>query len=172
MNSIDVSEINSYLDKGALLLDVRTKIENKALALDLPCVPIPLSDLSDSSLLPIEKNQTILLLCQSGQRAQKAYELLQKKGYKNLLVIEGGLKNCCDAGLPIRKNETVHMISLERQVRITAGIFVLIGSLLGLILHTGFFVIPIFIGAGLIFAGVSNWCGMALVLARMPWNKI
>ena len=63
-------------------------------------------------------------------------------------------------------------ISLERQVRIVAGFLVLAGTLLGIFLHSGFLFISGFVGAGLVFAGITDICGMGMLLARMPWNQI
>ena len=63
------------------------------------------------------------------------------------------------------------VISLERQVRIAAGSLVLLGVALGLLVHPAFIGLAAFVGAGLVFAGVTDWCGMGLLLARMPWNQ-
>jgi hypothetical protein len=63
------------------------------------------------------------------------------------------------------------VISLERQVRIGAGLLVLLGALLGWLVHPAFFALSAFIGAGLVFAGVTDWCGMGMLLAKMPWNN-
>jgi hypothetical protein len=63
------------------------------------------------------------------------------------------------------------MISVERQVRIAAGAMVFTGVILGTFVYEGFYGLSGFVGAGLIFAGVTDWCGMGLLLARAPWNK-
>jgi hypothetical protein len=75
-----------------------------------------------------------------------------------------------EAGLEVER-QPVRVISLERQVRIAAGTLVLMGTLLGFLLHPAYLAISGFVGAGLIFAGVSDKCGMAMLLARMPWNQ-
>jgi predicted branched-subunit amino acid permease len=74
------------------------------------------------------------------------------------------------AGLPVVKGSK-SAISIERQVRIGAGSLVLIGVILGFLIHPAFFGLTAFIGAGLVFAGVTDWCGMGLLLARAPWNR-
>jgi heme A synthase len=74
------------------------------------------------------------------------------------------------ANLPVIKGDS-RVWSLERQVRFTAGLLILFGVVLTLAVHPYFVVVPAFIGAGLTFAGATDWCGMAMVLARMPWNK-
>jgi uncharacterized membrane protein HdeD (DUF308 family) len=71
--------------------------------------------------------------------------------------------------LPVEKGEAV--MSLERQVRIAAGILVLIGTLAGFFSHQAFLVVPAFVGAGLVFAGITDTCAMGMLLAKMPWNK-
>lgn len=91
-------------------------------------------------------------------------------GYSGIHVVEGGTQGWVAAGLPV-VSLGKKSISIERQVRIGAGILVLLGIVLGFMVHPGFFVLSGFIGAGLVFAGVTDWCGMALLLARAPWNR-
>jgi hypothetical protein len=77
---------------------------------------------------------------------------------------------CVECGLAV-----VHgakMISLERQVRIAAGSIVLVGAILALLVDPLFVLVSGFVGAGLVFAGITDTCGMGLMLARMPWNQI
>ena len=85
-------------------------------------------------------------------------------------VVEGGTQAWVAAGLPVVKGSK-SAISIERQVRIGAGILVLTGVILGSLIHPAFFGLSAFIGAGLVFAGVTNWCGMGLLLAKAPWNR-
>jgi rhodanese-related sulfurtransferase len=115
------------------------------------------------------KNQPVYLLCRSGQRATKAAEKFAKEGFTQTIVVEGGTLAWIEAGLPVNRS-AVKVISLERQVRIVAGSLVLIGVLLGWFVHHGFFGLSAFIGAGLVFAGITDFCGMGLLLAKLPWN--
>ncbi len=129
---------------------------------------IPLDELEkradEARIVPAPR----LLLCRTGNRAQMARASLEKLGLGALRVIEGGLESYkASGGLVVRGRQT---ISLERQVRIVAGGLVLAGALLGLV-HAFFLAIPIFVGAGLVFAGITDFCGMGLLLARMPWNR-
>jgi hypothetical protein len=87
-----------------------------------------------------------------------------------VLVLDGGVEGWTAAGRPVKRGRKT--ISLERQVRIAAGAMALVGAVLGFLVHPAWNVIPAFVGAGLIFAGVTDWCGMAMVLARMPWNNM
>ncbi len=109
----------------------------------------------------------IYLLCQSGRRAEMA--LQQAQGDTRLHIIEGGLNALKQCGCPTRLGEG-NAISLERQVRITAGLLVLTGVVLGALLNPMFYALSGFVGAGLTFAGITDTCAMGMLLARMPWN--
>ena len=87
----------------------------------------------------------------------------------NVVNVEGGTTACVEAGLPVVRGKKA--ISLERQVRIAAGLLVLLGVLLGFLVHPVLFGLSAFVGAGLVFAGVTDFCGMGMLLARMPWNQ-
>jgi hypothetical protein len=110
------------------------------------------------------------VLCHSGGRAAKAVERFRQAGFTKVTSIEGGTVSWERAGLPVVRGAG-NVISLERQVRISAGSLVLVGAALGWLLHPAFFGLSAFIGAGLVFAGVTDWCGMGMLLARMPWNR-
>ncbi|MHC5063133.1 MAG: rhodanese-like domain-containing protein [Planctomycetota bacterium] len=110
-----------------------------------------------------------LLMCKSGSRAAMARKTLAELQVSGLSVVEGGIEAFVKAG-----GETVKgaaRMSLERQVRIGAGSLVLLGVLLGTFVHGGFLLLAGFVGAGSVFAGITDWCGMGLLLARMPWNR-
>ena len=99
---------------------------------------------------------------QSGQK-------FHAEGIPHCLVVEGGTKAWEAAGLPVVRGQG--MISIERQVRIGAGAMVLLGVVLGAWVDPYWFFLSGLVGAGLIFAGVTDWCGMGLLLAKMPWNQ-
>jgi rhodanese-related sulfurtransferase len=84
--------------------------------------------------------------------------------------VEGGTLGWAEAGLPVNRGET-KVISLERQVRIAAGALVLGGVLLARFLDPAFIWLSGFIGAGLVFAGITDWCGMGMLIAKAPWNQ-
>ena len=111
-----------------------------------------------------------LLLCRSGGRASMAKKTLEQENVAGLSVIEGGLGAYVTAGGVTVKGKTV--ISLERQVRIAAGSLVLLGVLTGFFIHPAFLILSGFVGTGLIFAGITDWCGMGMMLAKMPWNRV
>ena len=152
----------------AILLDVRTPAEFSARkAVGARNIPLDaLETMADS----LPKNAPLLLLCEKGGRASIAAAKLQEHGFKDLHVIEGGTEAWASLGFPVEGTGR-KIISIERQVRIGAGSLVLIGVILGFLIHPVFFGLSAFIGAGLVFAGITDWCGMGLLLARAPWNR-
>lgn len=116
-----------------------------------------------------EHSEPLTLVCKSGRRAEQARQLLSGKGFTSLTVLEGGVEAWTNSG----KHLTVALNkpwSMERQVRVTAGSLVLTFCGLGLLMSQKFFIGAALVGAGLVFAGVSDTCMMASVLSRMPWN--
>ena len=113
--------------------------------------------------------EPLYVICRSGIRGGQACEKLMKAGFLNAVNIEGGTLACVEAGLPVKRGKKV--ISLERQVRIAAGALVLLGAVLGWFVDPVFIGLSAFVGAGLVFAGISDTCGMGMILARMPWNQ-
>ncbi len=153
------------------LLDVRTPVE-----FDEVHVPqarsIPLDEINPRELAgsgQIRKDQPVYILCRSGQRAAKAAEKFANEGFAEPVVVEGGTLAWIESNLPVTRGKS-KVISLERQVRIAAGSLVLIGTLLGWLVHRGFYGLSAFVGAGLVFAGITDFCGMGLLLAKLPWN--
>jgi rhodanese-related sulfurtransferase len=112
----------------------------------------------------------LYIICQSGNRAQKACERFYAMGHSKVVTVEGGTQAWQEAGLPVVRGEKV--LSLERQVRITAGILVLTGVMFGWIFHPAFTGISAIVGAGLVFAGITDSCAMGMMLAKMPWNQV
>jgi len=148
------------------ILDVRTPAEYAhvhALGADL----MPLDQLDSRAIGAA--GERLMLICQSGTRAAKGCEKLLSAGCREVYCIEGGTAAWQQAGLPVVRG-TSKVISLERQVRIGAGLLVLIGLGLAWLIHPAFAALSAFVGAGLIFAGLTDWCGMGMMLAKMPWN--
>jgi rhodanese-related sulfurtransferase len=152
---------------GAELVDVRTPGEYAAVHAEGARL-VPLSEFVPGKLAEGHKG-TIYLICKSGRRAATAAEKCAAAGVSDVAVVEGGTDAWVAAGLPVVRGKGA--ISLERQVRIVAGLMVLAGVVLGVLVHPGFYGLSAFVGAGLVFAGLTDWCGMAMMLARMPWNR-
>ena len=170
MKTISPTELEKLLtaQPTSLVVDVRTPMEFAEVHVP-QAQNIPLDELKPSSL-QLPKDQPLYLLCRTGQRAAKAAEKFASEGFSQAIVIEGGTLAWIEAKLPVTRS-AVKVISLERQVRIAAGSLVLLGVLLGWFVHRAFFGLPAFVGAGLMFAGITDFCGMGLLLAKMPWNK-
>lgn len=156
---------------GVGLIDVRTPVEYAEVhAEGAKLIPL---DVLDPRAVMGERtgspDEPVYVLCKSGARAAKAVERFRAAGYANVHSVEGGTAAWERAGLPVVRGRKV--VSLERQVRIGAGSLVLVGVLLGWLVHPAFFGLSAFVGAGLVFAGVTDWCGMGLLLAKMPWNQ-
>ncbi len=153
------------------LIDVRTPLEYRALHVKF-ARNVPLDQLQPQAVVTGRngaRNAPLYIICQSGGRSRKACELFLQAGYSNVVSVDGGTTACEQAGLPMIQGKKA--ISLERQVRIAAGSLVLVGAILGYFVHPAFFGLSAFVGAGLVFAGISDTCGMGMLLARMPWNR-
>jgi rhodanese-related sulfurtransferase len=154
------------------LLDVRTPVEFAEVHVP-QAQNEPLDRLEPKAFCAaknLSPTSPVYILCRSGGRATKAAEMFAREGFDNCVVVEGGTLAWCAAGLPVNRS-AVKVISLERQVRIAAGLLVLTGILLARFVHPGFIGLSAFVGAGLVFAGITDWCGMGMLLAKMPWNQ-
>ena len=129
---------------------------------------VPLSRLTQADL----PGGPLVLVCQSGNRSAKGVQTLLQRGYAHPVSdLEGGLPSWQQAGLPLRKLKNAPL-PLMRQVQIAAGSLVLLGLILSNTVAPAWILLTWFVGAGLMFAGVSGFCGMARLLALMPWNKV
>jgi rhodanese-related sulfurtransferase len=169
MKTITPAELQELLaaQPDLPVIDVRTPVEFAEVHVP-QARNIPLAKLQPETG-GWSKEQPVYLLCRSGQRATKAADKFAKEGFTQTIVVQGGTLAWVEAGLPVKRS-AVKVISLERQVRIVAGSLVLIGVLLGWFVHRGFFGLSAFVGAGLLFAGITDFCGMGLLLAKLPWN--
>lgn len=153
------------------LIDVRTPVEFREVHVGF-ARNVPLDQLASATITAGRPDaaEPLYVICQSGARGKQACEKLLAAGYGQVVNVDGGTKAWVDAELPVVRGQKT--ISLERQVRIAAGALVLTGALLGYFAHPYWIALPAFVGAGLIFAGVTDACGMGMLLARMPWNQV
>jgi Protein of unknown function (DUF2892) len=115
------------------------------------------------------------VLCHSGARAGNAIEQLERAGCGDCVLVEGGTQGWIDAGLPVHGEDAAgarKVLPIMRQVQIVVGSLAATGAILALAVSPWFAVVPLFLGCGLLFAGITGTCGMALMLARMPWNQM
>jgi rhodanese-related sulfurtransferase len=153
------------------LIDVRTPVEFRETHVEFAHNE-PLDQVDPSGV--VEKHecsdQPLYVMCRSGNRAQQAIDKFHKAGYENVINVDGGMLKWEEEGQPVIRGKKA--ISLERQVRIVAGSIVFIGAMLGYFVNPAWVFLSAFIGAGLVFAGITDTCGMGMMLAKMPWNQI
>ncbi len=159
-------------DAGLTVIDVRTPAEFAALHAT-PARNLPLPDVTPAALAALghaDASRPVYVICQSGKRAESACSRLTSAGFARAVVVTGGTEAWAAAGLPVVRGSG-NAIGLERQVRIGAGALVVLGVLLARTVHPNFLWLSAFVGAGLVFAGVTGFCGMGLLLAKAPWNR-
>ncbi|MDX2274446.1 MAG: rhodanese family protein [Hyphomonadaceae bacterium] len=162
-------ELKKRLDSGdAVLIDIRETDEHaREHIIGAHLAPLSAIDAHDFDR---DKDKLAVFHCKSGMRTQANAAQLLAKGFREAAFLEGGLEAWKAAGLPVHSNAKAPL-EIMRQVQIAAGALVMIGVALGLLFHPAFFALSAFVGGGLFFAGASGWCGMALLLKQMPWNR-
>ncbi len=168
--TITPSDARRLLDGGAILVDIREADEHAREKIP-GARHMPLSKL-DEMEIAVHQGKPVIFHCKSGTRTlANASRLAGKLGSScEAFVIEGGIDAWRKAGLPVVTDRR-QPLELQRQVQISAGSLALGGTALGLLISPWFFIVPAFVGAGLITAGVTGFCGMARVLMRAPWNR-
>jgi rhodanese-related sulfurtransferase len=160
-------EARRLLETGAaVLIDIREAGEHAREHI-VAARLVPLSGLSREAVGASAK--TVIFHCQSGNRTCVNFARLAALGLDDIRVLEGGLLGWKAAGLPTHLDRG-KPIELQRQVMIAAGGIVLLGLLLAAVVSPWFLLLSAFVGCGLVFAGLSGRCGLALLLKRMPWN--
>jgi Rhodanese-related sulfurtransferase len=172
VRTITPQQLNELKSSGqeVLLIDVRTPIEFQEVHVEF-ARNIPLNRLETDAVLSkqADPERPIYFICRSGSRGRQACERLKTLGVTNAVNVDGGTLAWEQAGFPVIRGKKA--ISLERQVRIAAGTLILTSITLAILIHPYWIGLAAFVGAGLIFAGVTDYCGMGLLLARMPWNQ-
>lgn len=165
-NQIDFANIPD----NAIVLDVRNASEHSEIALKRGhyFIELPRFDAKNFIKECRLKGEPVCVLCRSGMRASKAAVQLENAGYSNVYILKDGIAALSGKPDIVYENK---VMSMERQVRIVAGTLVLLGSVLALVSNSAFALLPAFVGCGLIYAGISNTCAMASLLAKLPWNK-
>ena len=165
---IDAQELQQMIDRDAvLLIDVREPVENKEEKI-AGSILLPLSRF-DASQIP-NSNKKLVLYCRSSNRSGQAAQKLIAAGYGEVTHLKGGLLAWKEQGMPLQVNKNAP-ISLMRQVQIVAGFLVFTGTVLAAFVSPWFLLISGFVGAGLMFAGITNTCAMGMLLAKLPYNQ-
>jgi rhodanese-related sulfurtransferase len=164
---IEVQELCNSRNAGWVCVDVRSTTEFAAGHIPA-AINIPMDEI-ESRIGDLRPESRTVLVCQAGKRAAMTRELLAGR-VDDLYVLAGGTDAWKSAGLPLVAS-TRSRWALERQVRLGAGSLVLIGVLLGFLVNPAWFWLAGFVGCGLVFAGTTNFCAMAHLLALLPWNR-
>lgn len=162
--TITPAEAQALLDDGAGLIDIRDADEHRRQ--NIPgATNMPLT-----SLKPVSGHPAVIWHCRSGMRTAANASQLAAMSASPGYMLEGGLDGWRAAGLPVATDAKAPL-EIMRQVQIVAGLLILAGVILSLTVAQGFVLLSGFVGAGLLMAGVTGWCGMARLLVAMPWNR-
>lgn len=158
----------ALLAQGAVLVDIRSADEYaREHIADAQNVPM---EQLNSNGMPKSETNAVIFHCNSGNRTVMNAGVLDNCATCEVYILEGGLAGWKKAGLPIVKDAS-QPLELQRQVQIGAGFIILLGVTLGATVSPNWYALSGFVGAGLIMAGVTGFCGLARVLMKMPWNK-
>lgn len=154
------------------LLDVRTPAEFRELHV-AGARNVPLDRLDCDAVMAsreLSSDQPLYVICRSGSRGRQACEQFLAAGHDNVLNVDGGTLACDQANLSVVRGKKT--MSLERQVRIVAGFLIVLGVVLGWCFQPWMSGLAAFVGAGLMFAGITDSCAMGMLMAKMPWNQV
>jgi rhodanese-related sulfurtransferase len=169
MSECTVVGLREQLENGEIhLVDVREQVEFAGGRVKGASL-LPLGEL-EKRHLELDHSKPIYVICRTGRRSAEAQRKLHTLGFTNVVNVSGGLEAWKKEGLPVERDEHAPW-SIERQVRFTAGLLVLTGVLLSLFVHPYFIALSGLIGFGLAFTASIDWCGMGLLIAKMPWNR-
>jgi rhodanese-related sulfurtransferase len=160
-------ELKTLLSTGCCLIDVREPVEHAEEHIAGSKL-IPLGQI-ERRISEIDRSQPLVITCRSGKRGAEAQRKLQTLGFTNARNLEGGLLAWKAAGLPVSRSEK-NVLPLMQQVQLTIGFGVIAGVVLALTVHPYWLFLCAFFGAGLIVAGSTGWCGLAILMSKMPWN--
>jgi rhodanese-related sulfurtransferase len=168
LKTITPDKAAALIRQGATLVDIRETDEHMRERIP-GARHHPLSKLDERS--PVHAgDRAVIFHCRSGMRTQSNAARLGAAAPCEAYILEGGLEAWKKAGLPVTGDRS-QPIEIIRQVQIAAGSLVLLGVVLGTVITPWFYALSAFVGAGLVFAGVTGTCAMATLLGFMPWNK-
>ncbi|MGO9442546.1 MAG: rhodanese-like domain-containing protein [Terriglobales bacterium] len=166
--TISAEELKKFAGRGeAQWVDVRSASEYAAGHVP-GAINIPMEQI-EARLDDLRPDRPIVLICQSGKRARLTAALLETRR-TDVTVLDGGTSAWVSAGSPVVVSSATRW-ALERQVRLVAGLLVVIGAVLALTVNPRWLYLSGFVGLGLVFAGLTNICAMASLLCKMPWNR-
>jgi rhodanese-related sulfurtransferase len=169
ITTIDAKTLQQLVNQNeVILIDVREPSEYSGEHIEGAKL-VPLSNFS-ADKIPQDSEKQVILYCQSSNRSGQAAQKLLQAGFAEVTHLQGGLNNWKQQGLPTKVNKNAP-ISIMRQVQIIAGSLILTGTILGAFVSPKWLFLSGFVGGGLLFAGVSNTCMMANLLAKLPYNQ-
>ena len=169
MSECTVFGLREQLENGDIhLVDVREQVEFAGSRV-AEARSLPLSEL-EKRHTELDHSKPIYVMCRTGRRSAEAQKRLAQLGFQNVINVSGGIEEWRKNRLPLERDEKAPW-SIERQVRFAAGALVLSGVLLSIFVHTYFIALPGLIGLGLVITAAIDWCGMGLLIAKMPWNR-
>lgn len=162
-----VADVENARAAGATLVDVREFAEFAAARVPGSRL-IPLAQIADRSV-ELDRNKPVVVVCRTGRRSSEAAAILCRLGFEDVRNLEGGIEACRADGVELERDVTAPW-AIERQVRLLAGALVIAFILLSVLVAQPFVWLAAFVGAGMMFAAITESCAMGLVLARLPWN--
>ena len=167
---VSPQEIYESISRGARvdLVDVRSPREFENVHATMARL-VPLDTLDPKAFAATADASTIAVICKSGIRAKDAARRMVAAGARNVVVVDGGTQAWADAGLPVVHGKKT--IGVDGQTRIVAGSVAIIGGLLGYLLSPGWALLAAAVGGGLVMAGITDYCPLATLVAKMPWNS-
>lgn len=172
VETVSPNQVAELADRGHVdLIDVRTPAEFREVHAK-PARNVPLDTLDPEAVMSARNGSAekpLYMICKSGSRGRQACQKFLAAGYDNCVNVEGGTQAWDEADLPVVRGKKT--VSLERQVRIAAGFLALLGAVLAVTVHPWFIGLSGFVGAGLMFAGITDTCAMGMAIAKMPWNR-
>lgn len=173
IETLNVQQVAQRNDESRIeMIDVRTPAEFGSVYVSI-ARNVPLESFDPDAVMKQRSGQPdapLYVICQGGGRSIKACEKLLAAGHTNVVNVAGGTNAWEQAGLPVVQG-TKKAVSLDRQVRIAAGGLVLLGLILGYAFNPYFVGLSAFVGAGLMFSGITDTCAMGMLIAKMPWNQ-
>lgn len=169
MSECTVLGLSEQMENGELhLIDVREQMEFAGGRI-AGASSLPLGELEERHQ-ELDHSKPIYVMCRTGRRSAEAQKRLKALGFTNVINVAGGFEAWKKEKLPFERDDKAPW-SIERQVRFTAGALVLVGVLLSVLVHPYFIAVSGFIGFGLAFTATIDWCGMGILISKMPWNR-
>jgi rhodanese-related sulfurtransferase len=169
LKTISPAEARTLIEQGAVLVDIRESDEHAREKIP-GAHNLPLSRIKAGAAADFGPVRAIIYHCRSGARTAANAAVLREAAACEAYLVAGGLDAWRKAGLPVAVDRS-EPLPLMRQVQIAAGALVLLGVVLGYLVSPWLFLLSGFVGAGLMQAGLTGWCGMANLLQAMPWNR-